>query len=149
MNNKKLGIVIFSCLVAILIANIPASPVLAEKQIKSSQTNTIYIIPCKKVSCFIPCQKVVLKGDTVTWINLDSVPHMILSGSSQHGPDGQFSSPVIHQHQAFSYKFDRLGPFVYFDLFHPNAQGVVIVANAINSSNVKLQLSFFSDWCTR
>lgn len=147
--NKKVGILTFSLFVAILIANIPASSSFAEKQVQSSKTNPIYIIQCGRQSCFVPCQKVILKGDTVTWVNLDRTDHMVLSGSGQHGPDGQFSSPIIHQHQTYSHKFDRTGSFVYFDLLHTYTQGVVIVSTSMDSSYVRLQQSFFSDWCSR
>ncbi len=147
MQIKKLGIVIFSYLLVILITNISVSSAYVEKQNKSSKTNQVYILRCEKGSCFSSCQTIVLKGDTVTWTNLDSITHMIVSGSGQNGPDGWFSSSVIPPHGTFSHKFERTGAFVYFDLLHPYT--VVIVGSAIDSSYVHLAKSFFSNWCSR
>lgn len=148
MQIEKLGIVIFSCLLVVLIADIPASSAYAEKQ-KSSETNQVYILGCEKGACFSPCQTVILKGDTVTWANQDSIIHMIVSGSGQNGPDGWFSSLFIPPHGTFSHKFERTGAFVYYDVLHPSAQGVIIVSSSMNSSYVYLAQSFFSDWCSR
>lgn len=149
MQIKKLGIVIFSCLLVILIANTPLSSAYVEKQNQSSKTNQVNILGCEKGSCFSSCQTIVLKGDTVTWTNLDSITHMIVSGSSQSGPDGWFSSSYISQHETFSHKFERTGAFVYYDILHPHTEGVVIVGSAMYSSYVHLAQSFFSNWCNR
>ncbi|MBI3642123.1 MAG: hypothetical protein HY222_07000 [Thaumarchaeota archaeon] len=149
MQIRRLGIVIFSFLLVILIANIPVSSAYIEKQNQSSKTNQVYIQGCEKGSCFSSCQIIVLKGDTVTWTNQDSITHMIVSGSSQNGPDGWFSSSFIPPHGTFSHKFERTGAFVYYDLLHPYTEGVVIVGSAIDSSYVHLAQSFFSNWCSR
>lgn len=130
-----------------LIANIPASSAFVEKQNQS--TNQVSILGCEKGSCFSPCQTLVLKGDTVTWTNLDSITHTIVSGSGQSGPDGWFSSSIILPHGTFSHKFERSGAFVYYDILHPYVEGVVIVGSVMNSSYVHLAQSFFSNWCTR
>lgn len=148
MQIEKLGIVVFSCLLVVLIADIPMSSAYAEKQ-KSSGTNQVYILGCEKGACFSPCQTVILKGDTITWANQDGITHMIVSGSGQNGPDGWFSSSFIPPHGTFSHKFERTGAFVYYDVLHPSAQGVIIVSSSMNSSYVYLAQSFFSDWCSR
>ena len=149
MQIKKLGIVIFSCLLVVLIANIPISSAFVEKQNQSSKTNQVHILGCEKGACFSSCQTIILKGDTVTWTNLDSITHMIVSGSSQNGPDGWFSSSYISPHGIFSHKFERTGAFVYYDILHPYTQGVVIVGSAIDYPYVHLAQSFFSNWCSR
>ena len=149
MQIKKLTIVIFSFLLTILIANTPVSSAFVEKQNQSSKTNQVNIIGCEKGSCFSSCQTIILKGDTVTWTNLDDTTHMIVSGSGQNGPDGWFSSSYILPHGTFSYKFERTGAFVYYDILHPYTEGVVIVGSTINSPYVHLAQSFFSNWCSR
>ena len=101
-------------------------------------------------SCFVPCQLTILKGDTVTWINADTVNHMIISGNAQSRPDGWFSSLIISQNGIFSHTFDRKGAFTYYDGMNPYAQGVVIVDSSLHSDFVKLQQSYFSAWwCTK
>jgi len=148
MQIRRLGIVIFSFLLVVLIANIPASSAYVEKQNQSSKTNQVYILECKKGSCFSSCQTIVLKGDTLTWTNLDSITHMIVSGSPGR-PDGWFSSSFIPQHGIFSHKFERTGAFVYYDMLYPYTKGVVVVGSAIDSSYIHLAQSFFSNWCSR
>ena len=143
MQIKKLGVVIFSFLLIILIANIPVSSAFVEKQNQSSKTNQVHIIPCEKGSCFSSFQTITLKGDTVTWTNLDSTTHMIVSGS-QGRPDGWFSSSFISSHGTFSHKFERTGAFVYYDILYPYTKGVVIVGSAMDSSYVHIAESFFS-----
>lgn len=149
MQIKKLVIVIFSCLLVMLIANTPVSSAYVEKQNQSSKANKVYILGCKKGSCFSSCQTIILKGDTVIWTNLDSITHMVVSGSGQSGPDGWFSSSFIPQHGTFSHKFERTGAFVYYDILHPYTEGVVIVGSGLYSSYVHLAQSFFSSWCSR
>lgn len=126
----------------------PLFSAFALKQDEASGTKNISIIGCENESCFSPCQTTILKGNTVTWTNLDSITHMIVSGSGQNGPDGWFSSSFIPPHGEFSHKFERTGAFVYYDILHPYTQGVVIVGSAVDSSYVHLAQSFFSDWCS-
>src|ERR1700687_534908 len=140
--------IIALCFVLVLSTTIPTS--YSQTNTQASKTHTVYIIGCGQGACFIPCQITIPKGGTVTWVNLDTVNHMIISGSGQHGPDGWFSSPVIFSHGTFSHQFDRKGAFPYYDSVYTYSQGVVIVDSPINSNFVKLQQSFFSDWwCTR
>jgi len=138
--------IIALCFVLVLASTIPSTFAYTQ----TSKTHAVFITGCGQSSCFIPCQITIPKGGTVTWINLDTVNHMIISGSGQHGPDGWFSSPVIFSHGIFSHQFDRKGAFPYYDSVNTYSQGVVIVDSPTNSNFVKLQQSFFSDWwCTR
>ena len=139
--------VISLCLVLVLSSSIiPATYAYT----MTSKSHTVFIIKCGQSSCFIPCQITIPTGDIVTWVNWDTVSHMIISGSGQHGPDGWFSSPMIFSYETFSHEFDRKGAFPYYDSVNTYSQGVVIVDSSTNSNFVKLQQSFFSDWwCTR
>ena len=138
--------VISLCIVLVLVTIIPTT--YASSQ--TSKSPTVYIIKCGQGSCFVPCHITVPKGGIVTWVNWDTVSHMIISGSGQHGPDGWFSSPVIFSHGTFSHQFDRKGAFPYYDSVNTYAQGAVIVDSPTNSNFVKLQQTYYSDWwCTR
>ena len=139
-----------SLCIIVLVATIPSTFAYTQTT-NTSKTHIVYITGCAtKDSCFIPCQITIPKGGTVTWVNLDTVNHMIISGSGQHGPDGWFSSPVIFSHGTFSHQFDRKGAFPYYDSTNTYAQGVVIVDSPTNSNFVKLQQSYYSNWwCTR
>ena len=73
-------------------------------------------------------------GDTVTWINKDSTPHTITSGTGGQ-PDGKFdSSPgfstLMVPQQTFSYTFTEAGEFPYYCGLHVNMVGTVIVAGS-------------------
>ena len=146
----KMLIVILSCIIVLLFANIPLSSAF-ERQYQSSKLKVISIIGCQlnKGSCFSPCQVIILKGDTITWRNQDSIVHMVTSGSGNHGPDGLFSSSFIQPQQTFSHKFEKIGSFVYYDPLHPYTEGVIIVGLTVDSSYVHLAKSFFSNWCNR
>ena len=141
--------IIALCFALVLVTTIPTS--YSQTNTQASKSHTIFIMGCQMIqACFFPCQITVAKGDTVTWVNRDTVNHMIISGSGQHGPDGWFSSPVIFSHGTFSHQFDRKGAFPYYDSVNTYSQGVVIVDSPTNSNFVKLQQSYFSDWwCTR
>jgi plastocyanin len=71
-------------------------------------------------------------GDTVTWINKDSQPHTVTSGTNGQ-PDGKFDSspnlsPLMAPQQTFSYTFEEEGEFPYYCALHPNMIGTVNVA---------------------
>jgi plastocyanin len=136
---------IFTIFILLLItSSIPLSYADLEKNQRQ-----IDIIECPiRESCFSPCQTTITIGDTVIWINKDVKDHMISSGSGQSGPDGWFSSTIIPSHGIFSHTFDRKGVFVYFDNMHPYMQGVIIVDSSLQSSFIKMQQSYFSDWCS-
>lgn len=141
---------ILACLVVFLVSNVSESFAYDGNQMQSNVTKKIFIVNCQwSVTCFSPCQTTIVKGDTVTWINLSKSVHMIVSGSGQSGPDGWFGSSFIAPHGTFSFKFDRVYPFVYFDILHSKSEGVVIVGSTIDSSQVHLMQSYFSDWCRR
>lgn len=136
------------CFILVLVTIIPTT--YATSQISNqAKSHIIFITGCPtRGTCFYPCQITIPKGDTVTWAN-STANHMIISGSGQHGPDGWFSSRTIFSHGTFSHVFDRKGAFPYYDGTHTYAQGVVIVDSSIYSNFVKLQQSYYSDWCSR
>ncbi|MHB8546799.1 MAG: cupredoxin domain-containing protein [Nitrosotalea sp.] len=147
---KKIGITTFTLyLVVFLVYNTTGSIAYADVQTPTNET-TVFITDCGTAgTCFSPCQITIVKGDAITWINSGSSTHMITSGSDQSGPDGWFASSFIAPHGVFSHKFDRVGPFTYFDNLHPSSAGVVIVEKTKDSAQDHLQQSYFSDWCNR
>jgi plastocyanin len=143
--------IIALCFALVIVTTIPISFAYSQTNSPVSKSHTIFIMGCAmNQACFFPCQVTVTKGDTVTWVNRDTVNHMIISGSGQRGPDGWFSSHLIFSHGMFSHVFDRKGAFTYYDNVNTYAQGVVIVDSSLHSNFVKLQQSYFSDWwCTK
>ena len=56
---------------------------------------------------FAPAMAAVKAGSTVTWINHDDVPHIIMS------TDQKFKSPVLDTDEQFSHTFDAPGTYRY------------------------------------
>lgn len=137
------------CFALALVTTIPASYGYQKNQ--SGKTYIISIIGCQAdQSCFIPCQITITTGDTIMWVNKDTVAHMVIAGNGQGGSSGQFSSSIIPQNGIFYHEFDRKGAYTYYDGTSPSSEGVVIVDSSTNSDFVKLQQSYFTNWwCAR
>ena len=65
-------------------------------------------------------------GTTVTWTNLDSVPHTSTSGISPNF-DGAFDSLALSQNGKFSHTFNSPGAFPYFCSIHTFMTAVITV----------------------
>ncbi len=61
------------------------------------------------------------KGESVTWINNDSVPHTVTSD------DGIWDSDTLQPGAAYRRTFDRPGRYAYHCSRHPSMVGVVVV----------------------
>ena len=65
-------------------------------------------------------------GTSVTWVNVDGVPHTVTTGSGGVA-DGGFDSSLIGPGQSFTYEFRERGRFVYTCTLHPQMNATVIV----------------------
>ena len=74
---------------------------------------------------FTPASVTVTPGSTVTWINNDSVPHIVSFGDG--GPHG---SDTIDPGGTFEATFEEAGSYAYVCTLHPEMVGVVEVADA-------------------
>jgi len=79
------------------------------------------------LSCFSPDVVIVQVGDSVTWINKDSLAHTVTSGTAADGPDGNFDSSVFMASFDFTVQFPQDGWYDYFCMLHPWATGSVLV----------------------
>ncbi len=71
---------------------------------------------------FNPVTITISRGQTVTWTNMDNVPHTVTSTT------GVFDSGPISSGQTFSYTFNNAGTFEYSCTIHPSIpHGKVIV----------------------
>jgi plastocyanin len=82
-------------------------------------------IPLNAGGYFDPATVVVYigKNNTVTWVNLDKIPHSVTSEK------GLFDSGVIAQNQTFTYTFNQPGAYGYKCIYHAWMTGIVIVKN--------------------
>jgi plastocyanin len=60
-------------------------------------------------------------GATVTWTNVDDIPHTSVS------TDGVFKSKVLDTDEKFSYTFTKAGTYPYYCTIHPKMTGKVVV----------------------
>ncbi len=68
---------------------------------------------------FSPAELNINAGETVVWVNNDSVSHDI-SGSG-------FKSPLMSNGQSYSFTFSTAGTFDYICSIHPSMKGKIIV----------------------
>ena len=77
--------------------------------------------------CYIPNTVQIKVGSTVTWKNVDSMPHTVTSGKATTS-DGIFDSGMLMKDGSFSYKFAKAGTFDYYCMVHPWMVGKVIAS---------------------
>ena len=58
---------------------------------------------------------------TVTWVNRDDIPHVIVSN------DGVFKSKALDTDEKYSFTFTKAGTYAYFCGIHPKMVGKVVV----------------------
>jgi plastocyanin len=69
---------------------------------------------------FDPADITIGVGETVTWTNMDFLPHTATSGDPGDADAGSiFDSGTLTLGRSFSHTFDEAGEFVYFCEFHP------------------------------
>jgi plastocyanin len=71
---------------------------------------------------FTPSTLTATAGSTVTWINNDDVPHLIVNPQNRFKP-----SPVLDTDQRFSAVLTKPGRYDYFCSLHPKMQGAIVV----------------------
>ena len=58
---------------------------------------------------------------TVTWVNRDDIPHVIVSN------DGVFKSKALDTDEKYSFTFTKAGTYAYFCGIHPKMTGKIVV----------------------
>ena len=90
-----------------------------QPSISQSQTEVKTTTITIKDFSFNPNILTVKQGETVTWVNEDSVPHKITSST--------FSSEDLNQGDTFKFTFGTKGNFDYICGIHPSMKGKVVV----------------------
>ncbi|MGH2690198.1 MAG: cupredoxin domain-containing protein [Actinomycetota bacterium] len=70
-------------------------------------------------NAFAPGSVQVEPGGTVTWTNMDAVPHTVTGGALQ--------SSALGQGGVFTHTFDSPGAYAYYCAIHPDMKGAVVV----------------------
>jgi len=77
---------------------------------------------------FTPATITVPRGTIVTWMNQDSVNHLIVSDAQGSVAQGAlFTSSSLPKGAGYSFKFNNPGTFPYHCSIHPSMKGTVIV----------------------
>jgi plastocyanin len=58
---------------------------------------------------------------TVTWVNADDIPHVVLE------KNGKFRSPALDTDDKFSQTFSTTGTVEYFCAIHPHMTGKIVI----------------------
>ena len=80
---------------------------------------------------FTPQKLVVKAGDTVTWENVDDIPHTVVATNRS------FKSKALDTNDKFSFTFTTAGTFEYFCSLHPHMKATVVVETTTGSATTK------------
>jgi plastocyanin len=73
---------------------------------------------------FSPGTVTITAGDTVVWVNRDTVNHQVVSDR------GAFVSPILGPGKSFSFKFNAAGTYRYRDALEPAERATITVRGA-------------------
>jgi plastocyanin len=98
----------------------PAATAPASQPVPSAGSNAVTI----KNFAFDPSSLTVKTGTEVTWTNLDSVQHTVVSDT---GSLAAFSSDPLPTGASYRFTFTKPGTYTYHCSIHPSMKGTVIV----------------------
>jgi len=102
-----------------LFTTLVSSPGLAEDPNNAAATPAVTV--SMDHSTFIPSEITVAPGTTVTWVNVETMPHIVVDLNKA------FRSKTLVKDGTFSFTFTTPGDFDYLCSIHPNMKGKVIV----------------------
>jgi plastocyanin len=71
-------------------------------------------------------------GTTIIWVNKDSSPHMIASGTPNSGPSNIFYSNYFDNDKSYNVTLNNPGTYGYYDPGSPNVSGHITVISGSN-----------------
>ncbi|MBV8835175.1 MAG: cupredoxin family copper-binding protein [Alphaproteobacteria bacterium] len=80
---------------------------------------------------FTPQKLTVKAGDTVTWENVDDIPHTVVATNRS------FKSKALDTNDKFSFTFTTPGTIEYFCSLHPHMKASLVVEAATGSAETK------------
>ena len=112
---KKLRFMMISLLVIVFAAALTAC---SASSTNTPAANTVNI----QGNAFSPAEITIKQGESVTWVNKDSVGHTVVGTT--------FTSALLDTGQSFTQVFSSVGTFEYHCSVHPNMIGKVIVTSS-------------------
>lgn len=74
-----------------------------------------------------PRNTTVSEGSTIIWLNNDSTPHLIVSGTPDQGPSNVFYGDYIGAGESYNITFDNAGVYNYYDPTWSHIKGQITV----------------------
>jgi amicyanin len=102
-----------------LFTTLASSPGLAEDPNNAAASPAVTV--SMDHSTFIPSEITVAPGTTVTWVNVETMPHTVVDLNKA------FRSKTLVKDGTFSFTFTTAGDYDYLCSIHPNMKGKVIV----------------------
>jgi len=90
---------------------------------------------CEELECFSPTTITIVTGESVTWVNDDTMMHFATSGIAPT-PDGIFDSGMVNAGESWSYTFDEPGTYDYYCMVHAWMVGTVIVDEVASMAEI-------------
>lgn len=105
---------------------------LEDKIISIENLNAEIIIPngnfdVSSSSFYRPLNLETVTDTTVTWTNVDTVPHTVQSQDEFGNVIDLFNSPPLNTGDRFEFTFEESGVYNYFCSFHPWRMGLVTI----------------------
>jgi plastocyanin len=116
MTKRKLSVALLTAAVLSITVALLSNPTNARSEAKP-QTAEVRV----DNFTFGPQSLTVPVNTTVTWINRDDIPHVIVSD------DGVFRSKGLDTDDKYSFTFTKPGTYPYFCGIHPKMVGKIIV----------------------
>lgn len=136
---KKSKTIFLFCVLVLVVIVILVPPAFTDTMVSivagSGSSDTCLI----SLTCYNPDTITIKQGETVTWINQDSVGHTVISGNPNDKQTGTiFYSNLISSGNSFSFTFSQAGTYNYFDTY-PWMTGKVIVTPSVTQTNSEPQ----------
>ena len=116
MKKSKMYFAVLMLAIACSIVVLTSNPAKARSEVKP-QTAEVRV----DNFTFGPKSLTVPVNTTVTWINRDDIPHVIVSD------DGVFRSKALDTDDKYSFTFTKAGTYPYFCGIHPTMVGQIVV----------------------
>ena len=90
-----------------------------------------------------PANATVPEGSTIIWLNNDSTPHLIVSGTPDQGPSNIFYGDYFSVGESYNITLDNAGDYNYYDPAWSHIRGQITVVPNNNDTVVEDTGSFF------
>jgi plastocyanin len=107
-----------------------ASSNVAQNDTQRADSIPAVIIGIRDAASYAPNPIEISAGQTITWVNGDSISHTVTSGTDGDPEEGElFDSDAIIPDHSYGLTFDDPGSYGYYCIYHPTMVGEVNVVS--------------------